>query len=234
MDFFASILNFLIDKEKKGSIKTLFIICILIILYFLNNTLGFTYHYNISRKLEEIQKVNEILKEPDLPISIKANLLVLRDNIINHQSWVDEFWDYAQKLLTSETVSKNDVHETVSRNFIWQFISSSFFVLIGMIAIPIYFIRKKTFKTFSGFFIILFILWALMFFYAVIVALLLSLIPIIAGRPYINYIVNIILNLAVPILIGLYMDWREKRKKKNQAVISVPEIINAPKEDTQL
>ena len=30
------------------------------------------------------------------------------------------------------------------------------------------------------------------------------------------------------------MDWREKRKKKNQAVISVPEIINAPKEDTQL
>lgn len=189
----------------------------LIILVIIDNTLSFTYNYNNSRKIEQIEKLNIVVIDTTLSNVEVNDLKKLRTNIINHKTWKDQIYnkliaiDFRSKD-TNTTVVKNDTDlPKKERNYWIHFVSSSWLFVIVMIITPfIGLFDKKT--SFSSSLIAIIFIIPIFYGLSWIFAKAFSFIPVIDNSPSINYILNSILHLLIFLFIGYIIKKTEKKK----------------------
>lgn len=189
----------------------------LIVLIIIDNTLSFTYNYNNSRKIEQIEKLNVVVTDTTLSSVEIMELKNLRNNIINHKTWKDQIYnkliaiDFKSKD-TNTIVIKNDTKlPKKERNYWIHFVSSSWLFVIVMLITPfIGLFDKKT--SFSSSMIAVVFIIPIFYGLSWIFAKTFSFIPIINNNPNINYIINSALHLLIFLFIGFIIKKNEKKK----------------------
>ena len=218
MEFLNSIFHFFTDKTRRLSSKAITTIIVISLIVFIDNTLSFSYYYNTENKIEQISSVNKTLNESTLSETEKKKLLKLRKDIIDRKTWKDKTWDFVSSMDfgNNNNLIKNETEEKIEeqidkRSYLWHFISSSWLILILMIAFPFVgiFDNNTPFGQAIG---ILLILEPFLYGIAWILAKLFSFIPIIFNNPTLSYILNAILCFAVFALFGIF----GKKKKYRQ------------------
>tara|TARA_R110001606_G_C15298763_1_gene642349 strand:- start:181 stop:849 length:669 start_codon:yes stop_codon:yes gene_type:complete len=217
MDF-SSIIHFLTDKTRNLSSKALFIVFGVILLVFLDNTFSFSYYYNTSQKITQVNKINEVLKDSTFSVLEKKKLIKLRTDIIEHKTLKDKSYDYLTNLNfeTSEG-DHSKIIETVKseaqRNSRIHFITSSWWLILsfGIFAIAIPFLlltqKRDIFNTLLGFIFI----EGFAYLIALLLSKIFSFIPLIDNNPIYNYILNVILSGIILFILVLVA----KNKKTN-------------------
>lgn len=212
-----TIFIFFTDKTKKLSHKTIMIFFSLILLIFLDNTFSFSYYYNNASKVEQIEKLNNIVLDSTLTVSEIKQLKILRHNIIKHNTWKDQIYN---KIISfdfrvndnNKIIVKNDKRNNIKeRNYWIHFISSSWFFCIMMLIIPIAAIFDKKNSSLSLIFAIIFIFEPLLYLFSWFFAKLFSFIPIIDNTPYYNYAINGLLHIIILLILGFFINKYAKK-----------------------
>lgn len=219
MELVNSIFNFFTDRTKKFSHKTITIFIVVVLLIVIDNSLSFTYHYNNTRKIEEIEKLNFIVIDSTLLKEEVLQLKELRSNIINHKTWKDRIYD---KIITIDfktkdnndvSIVKNDASKATSERDYWiHFISSSWILIILMIIMPLTIFFDKSSFSLTSFLSIIFVVEPFFYGLSWTFAKAFSLIPIINNNPIYNYVLNSIIHLLVFLLIGFMSNKNKKIK----------------------
>ena len=197
--------------ETRGlSSKAITTIIVIALIVLIDNTLSFSYYYNTENKIEQISNVNKLLTDTTLTKIENQKLLNIRKDIIDRKTWKDKTWDFISNMdfrsensLTENPTEKEIENPLSERSYLWHFISSSWLIVILMIAFPFIgiFDKKTPFGQAIG---ILIILEPFLYGMAWILAKLFSFIPIILNNPTLNYILNAILCLGVFALFGIF------------------------------
>lgn len=215
MEFLNSIFHFFTDRTRRLSSKAIISIIVFVLIILIDNTLSFSYYYNTEKKIEQVSNINKILGDTTLSKPAKKELLKLREDIINRKTWKDKTWDLVSNMnftkdnnsIVNQT-SEQTEEKVDERSYLWHFISSSWLILILLVAFPFIGIFDK--KTPLGQAIgILLILEPTLYGLAWILAKIFSFIPIIFNNPTFNYILNAILCVGIFALFGIF------GKKKN-------------------
>lgn len=221
MELINSIFVYFTDKTKKFSHKTVIILFSLMLLVVVDNTLSFTYNYNTTNKIDQIQKLNMIVSDTTLANSEIDDLKVLRNDILNHKTWKDQLYnkivaiDFKSKD-GNKPVVKSDIPKMVNeRNYWYHFISSSWILFIIMVIIPFVGIFDKKTSFGSTIMALIFFIAPIFYGFSWLFAKLFSFIPVISNNPNINYIVNAILHLLSFLLIGFLAKKFDKKKTNN-------------------
>lgn len=200
----TSVVNYLTDNTKKVSSKAIFILLGICLIFIIDNSLSFSYYYNISKKTESLKSISETLKDTLLDEKERKLLIDLRGNIISHKTLKDKSFDYLTNFKFDDS-QENKIEEikTDSRNNVIHFITSSWWLILGgvvfIIVIPFVIFKKGTsilnlllgFIFMEGFFYLL----------SLILSKLFSFIPLIMNKPIINYVINFILSSSLLWLI---------------------------------
>lgn len=210
MEFLNSIFHFFTDRTRRLSSKAIISIIVFVLIILIDNTLSFSYYYNTEKKIEQVSNINKILGDTTLSKPAKKELLKLREDIINRKTWKDKTWDLVSNMnftkdnnsIVNQT-SEQTEEKVDERSYLWHFISSSWLILILLVAFPFIGIFDK--KTPLGQAIgILLILEPTLYGLAWILAKIFSFIPIIFNNPTFNYILNAILCVGIFALFGIF------------------------------
>jgi len=210
LEFLNSIFHFFTDKTRGLSSKAITTIIVIALIVLIDNTLSFSYYYNTENKIEQISNVNKLLTDTTLTKIENQKLLNIRKDIIDRKTWKDKTWDFISNMdfrsenSLTENPTEKEIETLLSeRSYLWHFISSSWLIVILMIASPFIgiFDKKTPFGQAIG---ILIILEPFLYGMAWILAKLFSFIPIILNNPTLNYILNAILCLGVFALFGIF------------------------------
>ncbi len=225
MEFLNSVFHFFTDKTKGLSYKALLTILVVTLIILVDNTLSFSYYYNTQNKIEQVSNLNKILADSTLGSNEQNELFQLRKQIIERKTWKDKAWNLMSKMefnkneftptvtkpelieknIVEKDIIENDIVEKdfIERSYFWHFISSSWFILIFIIAFPFigFFDKSSPLPQTIG---ILLVIEPLLYGIAWIFAKMFSYIPTILGNPIYNYVLNIILCLGIIALTGIF------------------------------
>lgn len=98
MNALDSFINFLLDKERVISAKAAVIVFIILAVVLVDNTLGFTYYYNSGKKIEQIQSLNNIIKDTTTNIQTKDYAIRQRSEIIKKETFFSKAITFIQNL----------------------------------------------------------------------------------------------------------------------------------------
>ncbi|MCA4809618.1 hypothetical protein IF128_07670 [Empedobacter stercoris] len=218
MEYVIGIIHYFTDSKNKLSHKAIMIILTVILVIFIDNTLSFTYSYNINNKIEHVEKLNSIIKDTSLSKKEKAILKELRNNVLNHQTLKDIAYDkytsldFKSKEVVQKPIVKNEKKSKLKeRNYWIHFISSSWLIIISMLVVPFVGYTKNS-SFFYYIFIIIIFVEPILYFISWTFAKTFSLIPIILDNPTLNYILNAILHLLVFLTLGFIINKFNKKK----------------------
>ena len=110
----TSLIHFLTDKSRSLSSKAAVIILTLLFLVVLDNTFSFSYYYNTSEKVTQLNEIRTILKDTSLSRLERDKLIKLRTNILDHKTFKDKSYDYLTNLNfeSSTVISKEEPKES--------------------------------------------------------------------------------------------------------------------------
>lgn len=187
MDPFSPIIHFLTDSSKGLSSKALLAISIVFILLVTDNVFGFSYHRNIEKKIYQIKEINSILKDSSYSLTVKSKITELQEEILSRKNIMEQTKTFLSKFpwlkIKKSTVSPNLKNPTL------HFISSSWFFILIILALPVYAIMEKK-TSWDRILITTIITIITIFIFAILWSNILSLIPNIFGLAWINYILN--------------------------------------------
>ena len=212
------ITEFLFDENRRLSSKAAVVVFTIIALLIIDNVLGFSYYYNTDKKVEQIQKLNIIIKDPTLDNTTKTFALHLRSEIIDRQNVLNQIFYFSinfkwfrfkQNPINSSKEIDNTSESIVKNNFWFHITAGGFYYLIAISMLPgIVFFDKKTSLTqriATGIFATILFFGLGLFFYW-----LFNFIPQVSSSTWIwNYLLNLILQF---LLIALLI---QTAKKKN-------------------
>jgi hypothetical protein len=216
MDF-SSILHFLTDKSRKISTKAIVIVLSLLLLAIIDNTFSFSYFYNTSNKVNQLQKISEILKDKTLDKTENEKILLLRKDILTHQTYKDKIYNYLTNLDfdTTEKIDEAESNQIGQRNEYIHLLTSAWWLLlpIGLLILLYPYIiiseRKQILNTTIG----LIFLTGLSYLVSLLLSKIFSFIPLIDNNPIYNYILNFILSGLILLIITLMGNKVKKMKK---------------------
>ena len=110
MDYIQSAFTFLTDKTNKFISKLFLVFSVLTILIIVDNIFGYTYYSNIEKKLTQIDKINNIVKDTNLDLQTKNNLILLRKEIIEKKN-IQDFLS-----LSIKNISFNNFKNKITNN----------------------------------------------------------------------------------------------------------------------
>jgi hypothetical protein len=216
MDF-SSILHFLTDKSRKISTKAIVIVLSLLLLAIIDNTFSFSYFYNTSNKVNQLQKISEILKDKTLDKTENEKILLLRKDILTHQTYKDKIYNYLTNLDfdTTKKIDEAESNQIGQRNEYIHLLTSAWWLLlpIGLLILLYPYIiiseRKQILNTTIG----LIFLTGLSYLVSLLLSKIFSFIPLIDNNPIYNYILNFILSGLILLIITLMGNKVKKMKK---------------------
>lgn len=215
-----NIVELFLDKSKHWTLRAGVFISVIGVLFILDFTLDLSYNYYVSRKLENLEKI-QILKKDYSTDALKINkILVLEEKIMNKKHYTEfifpdlSFPDFSFISLKNSTITKTTDENPTKivipktkttkpniRSYFYMLISSNYLfvvVFVVMIFLPLTGKEQRTLKSISGWFaglvvfslIIIFVTWISFR------------IPLINNEPIYNYILNFMIHTIFIVLIA--------------------------------
>lgn len=233
MDFLKHVISFFTDREHPLSAKvvgaTMFVVAILL----LDNIFGISFYYSTKLKIEQLQAIKDLRRDNNEP-KLTVLLNETEKQILERKNVVQIFLGLFTKKkidsvpnLTPDTVyiTKHDtifvdkhaadlepLHRTGSddsRSQLWHTISSSYFLIMIFGLMPFMLFMEKRFSwtnlvaTLFGMALLAGFIWLNQFLY--------GLIPLILGKPWINYTING-LGHSLELVLFIYLLRKSDRK----------------------
>lgn len=190
METILSLLKFFTDKTLNRYSMAIIIIGLILLFVFIDNTLNYVYFQNVSKKINNISLIRDVLEDNTLTTKEKSQLHEIRKEILSKPSYKSLSHSIFHQL-TSISVSNGD-----SRNSIIHFISSTWWILLFIssliVLIPFMFKFEKNQPLIMIFGCICFIIIALVM--AFFISKMFFCIPIISEISFLNYILNFVLS----------------------------------------
>lgn len=215
-----NIVELFLDKSKHWTLRAGVFISVIGVLFILDFTLDLSYNYYVSRKLENLEKI-QILKKDYSTDDLKLKkILFLEEKIMSKKHYSEfifpdlSFPDFSFSSLKNSTIAKTTDQNPTKivipktktnnpniRSYFWMLISSNYLfviVFVIMIFLPLTGKEQRTVKSISGWFaglvvfslIIIFVTWISFR------------IPLINNEPIYNYILNFIIHTLFIVLIA--------------------------------
>ena len=201
MIFFDKLTDFVFDERKKISSKAAIIILALLGILLIDNIVGFSYSYLLDNKIEEVQKLNDIITNKSSDNFTINQAIKLRVEILNRKNVIEKINNYLVNVSNNESFTKTKIEKAQELNidknapnqFWFHFTSGGIYYFLAIIMFPLMLFVEKSSTliqriTMSILLIAMFSGIGLFFFW------LCSLIPIILQDTWIlNYAINIII-----------------------------------------
>lgn len=182
MDFLTNLTSYFTDKDTRFLKKVLFVIFITLGLIIIDNVFSFSYYFNISRKTEQMTKINSLIQDETISKYDEAKLVHLRTELFDHKSLFEK--DYIQIF----SIPFKD-----GRNPWFHFVSVNVFLLLVMFILPLIILVEKD-NDLDTILIMVFIVEPFLLLCCWVIATIFSKIPLL-GNPWWNYGLNFISNL---------------------------------------
>lgn len=218
---FQELLNFFLNANHKPFWKGLTFVLIILVFFFVDYFFRFSDSYITDSKLNQITKIQTLLKNECIDDEIKKELLKIQKQIIYRIT----FWERCSIITTEiyktyskrnsflnvnsdkkKDLSTSESSYPVQRNLFWHFLSSSWFLLISMIIFPIILIYEKNAKSKFETIFMFEIIFSL---FAIIYSYFLAFVPILLDVR-INYFINFV---SIFILSGIFISLDKFLKK---------------------
>jgi hypothetical protein len=216
--------NLIIDSSKTIGQKSWRLLLALLILSSLDCVFNFTYDIHITNKLETLEKINNLKREYKNDSLYTIQLSNLETKYKGRKHYYDYVNDYYFRFLNfSTSLFKSDNKEIIKpqikkantitnnpiRSKFWMFVSSNLnLIILGFIMIITIFVTTENKKTTILGILILLVLNILLM---LLVNWLSYFIPIIYGKPFINYIINFTINILI--IVGLIALGKKKQNE---------------------
>lgn len=133
MNWIESITDFILDREAKVSSKAAVIISIVFSLILIDNIFGFSFHYNKDKKIDEIERLNAIIKDNSVDSATRAYCIQMRADVINQKDVITQASSFFRNTnrTSSRQPQKSNVSETPTtidsaiKNNFWFHVSAS-------------------------------------------------------------------------------------------------------------
>jgi hypothetical protein len=201
-DVFHSVFKFFTDHNVKFSNRFTVAMLIVFVIIFLNNIFGVTYYYNASKKVDSIRETTILLRDSSLSAAAKEKVQQIQKRVINRKNWIEQIVVYAKSLQLNRT-SVNPTSDKIRRDPVIHYITANLFILLLMLALPFGFLNDKDFTTREALTSII-ITEAIFIGFSVFWSWLLYFIPVIYGKPIINYSLHFLINGIVIAIIAYY------------------------------
>lgn len=212
MGYIDHISEFLFNKNERLAAKAGVVIILIIGVILIDNILGFSYHYNLTNKIETLKKLNDIIRDPTTDSITKSFAINERINVIERT----DVFSLSLKLFKGKTTKlpKRRVEDSISKtesnsslvrsNFWFNTSAGGLYFLLALITIPIVIFTEKsqpisqrlfvgTVTSVSMFLMGFFLLW------------LCNLIPQISTNTWLwNYILNSTIQVTIVILFFFF------------------------------
>lgn len=137
-DIFTTLIGYLTDKNVKLSQRAIIILLFSLFALIIDNTLGLSYHYRVSNKIEELQKVDLMLQNNKTDTIIRYYTAYLRDEIIERKSLIDYFsfrdMSFNLKQIKTNNPAANAIAtEPIKNEFKIYFYAGFMFYFIGFL-----------------------------------------------------------------------------------------------------
>jgi hypothetical protein len=219
---FIRLLKMFTDKEINPFIKIITIVFILSAIYLLNNSLDFVANYRLNNKLTQLEKISILLKDSTLTKTQKDALFKNRIYVLYHQSLLDRlfclfennaFSENSKITTQTERIKPSNNSEPnvgVIKNPYLHFIFSNLILIIFVLMIPFFSVNKET-NAFGiiAVFVIIYIIGGLV---CLLISYLMNLIPIILNRPWLNYILDFLIQLILWLILIFGSNKMQKKK----------------------
>jgi len=201
MDFISPIIHFLTDGSKRLSTKAMLVISFILLILLLDNIFGFSFYYNNDKKINQIKELNFILRDSSVTGILREKVDKLRNDLIFHKSIKDQIYDFLNSSSAKSHTNDNSKNKNGSTKIDWwSFLSVNSFLIIAMIAIPFSAFSDKSDPLWKNL-LILFFAEIIGFALCILMYKLASLIPVILQHVWINYLLNVLLNIGFVLLI---------------------------------
>jgi len=90
MDFFIKFFEYFSNNDVRISSKLKMILFIMLCIFIIDNVLGFSFYYNINKKINQIISINEVLKDSNMSIGEVNQLFKLRKSVIERENLFDK------------------------------------------------------------------------------------------------------------------------------------------------
>lgn len=209
MSYIDHIVEFLFDEHRRLSSKAAVVVFVILAILFVDNLLGFSHSFTTDKKIEQVQKLNTILKDSTTDSTTKAFALGLRTDIIRRQSIVNKTLSLLQGRSNSSikhqtnnpptNANPNDV--AIKNNFWFHLTAGGLWYLLAALMLPGMILTDKTTSLIQR--IATGLLAAALFFgFGWFFYWLCSFIPQIAKTTWVwNYIINFILQALLVIIL---------------------------------
>src|SRR5258705_1837611 len=107
--------SFVTNVKGKTSHKLTAIILIILIIYLVDNVMGFSFHYEMNRRISELKEVNSIIQDPNADSVAKAYALELRAKIANRKI-VTDYLRFRKTSSTSKIAQTSNPPATAKAN----------------------------------------------------------------------------------------------------------------------
>jgi hypothetical protein len=217
MNIINDFINFLADKSLTLSKKTILIVSIVFILIVVDLLFGFSFNYSLNQRLNQIEKIEQIRLNYNLTDTNEQQLKKIEDKIINKKDYLYFLLWQFQNVVKQETTTPNDSTFTIAekpdstfipqpskiqietekvlkRKFFLDLLSSSYILLLLLIILPFVplFQKENTADSYIGVLIIMIVIIG----FTIVNYYLYSLIPTIC-RPWVNYLINVVLHFGI-------------------------------------
>jgi hypothetical protein len=143
MGYIDEIKNFLLNDNIRVSHKAAIIVFVMASFLVVDNILGFSYYFNIDRKLEHLEKLDKIINDNKSDSTTVSFAKISKYNMLSRNNCLDYFSDFTinmysiikKKVPTIQTDNTKDVN--IDFDFWFHLTSGGFFYILAIIMSPV-------------------------------------------------------------------------------------------------
>lgn len=200
---------------------------IVFVAFVINDLLGFTYYYCMDKKISHVERLNTMIKDSSTDSLGRRYAWEMREQVVGRRPYYLLFFSFLSESMASKSMKQamnppkidttTNMAATVSiRNDLLFILSSSgLYFILGLIGLPVMIADKKSDLTMPRKVVAGIAMLILFSFIGWFYFWLTDLIPAVWGKWWINYILNIILQFAPFIALGI-IDLRKKRRRRQR------------------
>lgn len=153
MSYLDHITAFLFDENRRLSSKAAVVFFIVLSILFIDNVLGFSYSFTIDKKIEQVEKLNRVIKDPSTDSITKQFALSIRKDIIGRQNILNQTLSFFRGKSNNSikhqanipTDSANAKEVAIKNNFLFHSTAGGLWYLLAIVMLPVMiFTDKKT------------------------------------------------------------------------------------------
>ena len=219
MSYIDDLSKFLFDKERQLSSKAAVVFFVILAIFFIDNILGFSSSFSTDKKIEQVQKLNSIIKDTTIDSTTKIFALNLRSQIIERKNVIIQIMSFFHNkpnnsinINTHNNIPSSGTKPdniSIKNNFWFNISAGGLYFLLTIVTLPIMlFIDTATsfsqrlatsiITSFSILLMGLFVIWVC------------ALIPQVSNS---NWLWNYLINFAIQITIIFLLVNAARRRK---------------------